>query len=73
MRMKQQIKHGAIQRVCHLHNSIYHPIQLSHFVNFTLSLPLSYSLNLTKKLWNERKEDFLHIQLPRRIKLYQRR
>ena len=31
---------------------------LSHFVNFFLSVPLRYSLNFTKKLKNERKEDF---------------
>ena len=31
---------------------------LSHIVNFTLTLPLCYSLNVTKKLQNERKEDF---------------
>ena len=31
---------------------------LPHFVTFTVTLPLCYSLNFTKKLWNERKEDF---------------
>ena len=25
---KKQIKHGAIQKVCHFHNVIFHPIQL---------------------------------------------
>ena len=25
---KKQIKHGAIQKVCHLHNGIFQPIQL---------------------------------------------
>ena len=34
---------------------------LSHFVNFTLTLLLCYSLNFTKKLYNERKEDFFRI------------
>ena len=34
---------------------------LSHFVNFFLSVPLRYLLNFTKKLKNERKDDFLHI------------
>ena len=29
---------------------------LSHFANFTLTLPLCYSLNFNKKLQNERKE-----------------
>ena len=33
-------------------------LTLLHFVNFTRSLPLCYLLNLTKKLYNERKEDF---------------
>ena len=36
---------------------------LSHFVNFTLSLPLCYSPNFNKKLQNERKDDFLLIWL----------
>ena len=31
---------------------------LTHFVNFTLPLPLCYSLNFTKKLSNEQKHDF---------------
>ena len=26
---KKQVKHGAIQKVCHLHNIIFHSIQLS--------------------------------------------
>ena len=34
---------------------------LSHFVNFSLTLPLCYSLDFTKKLQNERKEDFLYM------------
>ena len=55
---------------------ILHPFSpdspLSHFANFSLSLPLCYSLNFTKKLQNERKEDFLHIWLLQRVKLYQR-
>ena len=53
MTIKEQIRHGAIQKVCNLHNGT-----LSHFANFTLSLPLCKSLNFTKKLYNERKEDF---------------
>ena len=36
---------------------------LSYFVNFTLTLPLCYSLNFTKKLQHERKEDFFRIWL----------
>ena len=34
-----------------------------HVVSFTLSPPLYYSLNFTKKLQNERKEDPLHMWL----------
>ena len=26
--VKQQINHGTIQRLCHLHNGIFHPIHL---------------------------------------------
>ena len=33
----------------------------------TLLLPLCYSLNFTKKLQNEREEDFLHVWLLQRI------
>ena len=35
---KKKIKHGVIQKVCHLHNDIFHPIQICH----TLSILLSY-------------------------------
>ena len=38
MTMKQQIKHGAFQKVYHLHNGIFHSIQLCH----TLSILLNY-------------------------------
>ena len=41
---------GAIQKVCHLHNGIFHPIQLRHALSILLSPPWSYSLNVTKKL-----------------------
>ena len=43
-----QINHGAIQKVCHLHNGIFHSIHLCHIVNFTLSLPLCYSFTKNK-------------------------
>ena len=56
MTIKQQIKYGTIQNVCRVHNDIFHLIQLFHNVNFTLPLPLRYSVNFTKKLhkiqWN---------------------
>ena len=46
-----------------------------NFVNIqpALTLPLRYSLNFTKKLQNERKEDFWSIWLLQRITLYKRR
>ena len=34
------------------------PFNFLHFVNCTLQLPLCYSLNFSKKLQNDRKEDF---------------
>ena len=33
---KKQIKHGVIQKVCHLHNDIFHPIQLCHTLSILL-------------------------------------
>ena len=30
MAITQQVKWGAIQKVCHSHNGIFHPIQLCH-------------------------------------------
>ena len=30
MTIKQQINHGDIQKVCHLHNDIFHSIHLCH-------------------------------------------
>ena len=42
MTIKQQIKHGSVQKVCHLYNGIFHHIHLCH----TLSLPLCYSLKI---------------------------
>ena len=53
---------------------------MTFFTPFTLAkLSKFYSItspelfNKNKKLWNERKEDFLYIWLIQRIKLYQRR
>ena len=46
MTIKQQINHGTIQKICYLHNGIFHSIYLCHtFV--TLSSPLCYSLKIT--------------------------
>ena len=36
MIIKEQIKHGAIQKVCHLHNGIFNPIQLCHTLSILL-------------------------------------
>ena len=53
-----------MQKVCHLHLWQFSPyITLPHFVSFTLTLPLCYSINFSKKLYNERKENFLRIWL----------
>ena len=40
MTIKQQIKHEAIQKVCHLHNAFFTP----NSEDFTQSFPLCYSL-----------------------------
>ena len=56
--MKKQIRYGAIQKVCHLRNGTFHSIQLCHILLVTLSLPLCYLLNFTKKSQNERKDFF---------------
>ena len=52
---------------------LFTPFNQSHFVSSTLPLPLCHSINLTKELWNERKEYFLHILLLQQITLFQRR
>ena len=56
MTIKQQINHGAIQKVCHLHIDIFHSTHLCH----TLSILLYHLLCIIKnnKLCNERKGDF---------------
>ena len=67
MIVKQHINHGAIQKVCHLHNGICPSVNLYHtFLNFTLSPPLCYSLKITNYGMRE-------IWLLQRITLYQRR
>ena len=48
MTIKQQINHGAIQKVCHLHNDIFHPIHLCHTLSILLyHIPLGYSIKVT--------------------------
>ena len=57
MTTNQQINHGVIQKVCHLHNCIFHPIHLRrslstllyHFPCVILSLPMCYLLKIKKK------------------------
>ena len=49
MTIKQQIKHGAIQKVCHLHNGIFYPIQLCH----TLSILLHHFPCVIHKTYQE--------------------
>ena len=46
---------------------------LSHFLIFTLQLPLCFSLNFTKKLQNERKEDFFCINCSYNVSRYIKR
>ena len=58
MAIKQQIIHVAIQKVCHLHNGLFHSIPFDlwgHFFNFTLSPSLSYSLEMTNYRMKEKK------------------
>ena len=41
--------HIALQKVCHLHNGIFHSINLCHILSILLyHLPLCYSLKVTK-------------------------
>ena len=67
MKIKQQNSHEAIQKVCQLHNRIFH---------YTSSVaPPSFPELFTKinKLWSERKQDFFYIWLLYCITLYQKR
>ena len=36
MTIKQQINHETIQKVCHLHNDVFHPIHLHHTLSVLL-------------------------------------
>ena len=73
MTIKQQIKYGAIQKLYRLHNDIFQPIQIFHTLSILPYHFPCYSLNFTKNLQNERKEDFLHIWLLQCIMLYESR
>ena len=72
MTVKQHINHGAIQKVCHFYNGIFHSINLCHTFSI-LICPLIALFTKNNKLWNERKEAFLYILLLQRTTLYQRR
>ena len=54
--VKQQVSHGTIQNVCHLHNRIFHSIiqPISHFVKFSLT-PLFHLLETTNYGIREKK------------------
>ena len=56
MTKKQQTQHqhGAIEKVCHLHNFLS-PSSVSHFVNLTLSHPLCYSQKISDFGMSEQK------------------
>ena len=66
MTTKQQIKYRVIQKLCHFHNGIFHPIQLCQFYSSTFPVPFTK----LKKSQNRRTEDSLHIWLLQRILLY---
>ena len=71
---KYHIKRGAIQKLCRLHNGIFHPMQLfatlSQFYSNT-STVLFTKLHL--ETIDEKKEDFFQIWLLQPITLYRRR
>ena len=46
MTLKQEINHRTIQKACHLHNGIFHSINLYHTLCHTIN-PLCYSLKIT--------------------------
>ena len=63
MAIKKQIKHGAIQKVCHLLNGVFHPIQRCHtsrcqFSSFTS--PVLFT-KLHEEIIGSEKEDLWHI------------
>ena len=56
MTVKQHFNHGAIQKLCHLHNGVFHFIRLCHtFLILTLSPLLSYSPKITNYGVREKK------------------
>ena len=66
MTKKQQTQHGAIEKVCHLHNKFFYPIHLYTLCqSYSITSPVLFTKNI--RLWNEWKEDFLYIWLLRVI------
>ena len=58
MAIKKEVSHRVTQKVCHLHNGIFHsiPVHLCHTLSVLLyRFPCVIHYN---KLWNERKEGF---------------
>ena len=60
MTVNQHINHEAIQKVFHLHNGIFHSINLCYTFSILL-YHLQCVIHKNNKLWNERKEDLLYI------------
>ena len=52
MRLKQQINHGVIQKVSHLHNGIFHSASLFFTLCQFYSITSPVLLTNSKKLWN---------------------
>ena len=53
--MTKKIKHGAIQKVCHLHNGIFHPIQLCQHSTYSSTSVLFTKLHLETIKWKKRR------------------
>ena len=60
MTVKQHINHGAIQKVCHLHNGVFFLLTCLTLSQF-LSIPSLTLFTKNYKLWKERKETFFCI------------
>ena len=58
MTIKQQINHGTIEKVCHLHNGIYYPftqVTLCQFYSFTFPVKGFSSLKIRNYGMREKK------------------
>ena len=58
MRIKQQINHWTIQKVCQLHNDIFHSIHLFLFTTLPILLYHLSCVIKNNKLWDEKKKIF---------------